>query len=168
MVELREERAGDEDAIRAVIREAFGGEAEGRLVDRLRADGLVVASLVAIVGGRVVGHVLFSALPVDGEHGVVTAAALAPLAVAPEWQRRGIGTALVRRGLELCRERGSAAVVVLGHPGYYPRFGFSAELARQLRAPYSGEAFMALELIPGALGAGTGTVRYPAAFNLVD
>jgi putative acetyltransferase len=99
---------------------------------------------------------------------VIPAAALAPLAVAPARQRRGIGSALVRRGLDVCRERGRAAVIVLGHPSYYPRFGFSAALARGFRAPYAGEAFMALELTPGALAAGAGDVRYPKAFELVN
>ena len=168
MIELREEVASDHDAVRDVHRRAFGGEDEARLVDRLRTDGLVVTSLVAVEGGRVIGHVLFSDLPIATDRGVIRAAALAPLAVVPERQGRGIGSALVGRGLALCRERGRAAVVVLGHPNFCPRFGFSAALARGLRAPFSGEAFMALELTPGALGDGTGTVRYPAAFDLVD
>ncbi len=166
-MEIRDETPADLDAIREVHRLAFGGEREVGLVDRLRADGLVVASLVAVEAGAVVGHVLFSPLPITTDHGVVAAAALAPLAVVPARQRQGIGSALVRRGLEVCCERGRAAVIVLGHPAYYPRFGFSAELARAVRAPYSGEAFMALELTPGALTSGPGTARYPDAFALV-
>jgi putative acetyltransferase len=167
MSKIRDESAADREAIREVNRRAFGGEAEARLVDRLRDDETVVASLVAVDSGIVVGHVLFSELPIETPGGVVPAAALAPLAVVPERQRQGIGSALVWRGLEACRARGRAAVVVLGHPGYYPRFGFAADLARSLRAPYAGEAFMALELVPGSL-AGGGTVRYPDAFSLVD
>ena len=167
MVELRDEMPDDRPAIGEVHRRAFGGDAEASLVDRLRADGLVVASVVAVDAGRVIGHVLFSELPIETARGVVDAAALAPLAVVPERQGCGVGTAMVWRGLERCRERGRAAVVVLGHPGYYPRFGFSAELAKALRAPYAGEAFMALELTPGVL-AGGGTARYPDAFRLVD
>jgi putative acetyltransferase len=167
MSEIRDETTADREAIREVNRRAFGGEAEAWLVDRLRDDGLVVASLVAVDAGSIVGHVLFSDLPIETPVGVVPAAALAPLAVVPERQRQGIGSALVRRGLGVCRERGRAAVVVLGHPGYYPRFGFAADLARSLRAPYAGEAFMALELEPGSL-AGGGIVRYPDAFSLVD
>ena len=167
MAELRDETPDDHDVIREVNRRAFAGEGEAQLGDRLRGDGLVVVSLVAIEAARAVGHVLFSELPIETERGVIAAAALEPLAVVPERQGRGIGSALVRRGLELCGERGRAAVVVLGHPGYYPRFGFSAELARRLRAPYSGTAFMALELTPGAL-ADAGTVRYPAAFDIAS
>lgn len=165
---IREETPRDHDAIREVNRLAFKGEDEAQLVDRLRADGLVVASLVAVEGGRVVGHILFSELPIETPNGVVRAAALAPMAVRPERQRRGIGCALVRQGLEVCRERGHSIILVVGHPTYYPRFGFSAERAGNLRAPFSGDAFMALELTPGALEGVVGTVRYPEAFSLVD
>jgi putative acetyltransferase len=87
------------------------------------------------------------------------------MAVIPQCQRRGIGSALVRRGLELCRERGKSIAVVLGHPGYYPRFGFAAELAKNLGGPYAGDAWMALELVPGALDGVKGTVQYPKAFG---
>jgi len=167
-VQIRDETADDRDAIREVNRRAFGGEQEARLVDRLRDDGLVVASLVAVAGERVVGHILFSELPIDADTRPIPATALAPMAVLPEWQGRGIGSALVRRGLGVCRERGTMAVLVLGHAAFYARFGFSAHLARSLRAPYSGNAFMAVELAPGALGDGTGTVRYPEAFHQVD
>jgi putative acetyltransferase len=92
------------------------------------------------------------------------------MAVRPEWQRRGIGSVLVRAGLDLCRARGTAVVIVLGHPGYYPRFGFSTELALRIQCPFpgAGDAWMALELTPGALSGVTGTVRYPAAFGLVE
>lgn len=167
-MDIREETVDDHDMIRDVNRRAFNAEVEARLVDRLRADGLVVASLVAVEAGTVVGHILFSDLPIDTDTGIIPAVALAPMAVVPDLQRRGIGSALVRRGLDLCRERGKTAVVVLGHPGFYPRFGFSADLARSLRAPYAGDAFMALELVPGALASRSGTVRYPEAFRLAD
>ncbi|MCC6790254.1 MAG: N-acetyltransferase [Thermomicrobiales bacterium] len=162
-MEIREERPGDEEAIREVNRLAFEGELEGRLIDALRTGGYVVASLVADDGGSIVGHALFSTLPIETDRGAVAGAALAPAAVRPARQRAGIGSALIRRGLALCRERGCAAVVVLGHPGYYPRFGFSAELAARLTAPYAGPALMALELVPGALDRG-GTVRYAPPF----
>lgn len=167
-MEIRDETVDDRDAIREVNRLAFGGEREARLVDQLRTDGLVVASLVAVEAGAAVGHVLFTALPISTDYGVIPAAALAPLAVVPARQRQGIGSALVRHGLEVCRARGRMAVFVLGHPAYYPRFGFSADLAHGYRAPYAGEAFMALELMPGALVSAAGDVRYPKAFRLVD
>ncbi len=160
----REETVSDQEAIREIHRAAFGSDEEARLVDALRKEGAFVASLVAEVDGRVVGHILFTELPIQTADGVVRAVALAPMGVAPGFQRRGIGAALVRQGLQLCRARGYAAVVVVGHPEYYPRFGFSAKLAERLRAPFSGPAFMALELVPGALAGIEGAPRYAEAF----
>lgn len=167
-MDIREETILDLDGIREVNRLAFGQETEGRLVDLLRAEGAVVASLVAVEGGVIVGHILFSELPIETERGTLAGVALAPMAVRPEWQRRGIGSALVQRGLEVCRERGRSVAVVLGHPDYYPRFGFTAALADRLAAPYSGDAFMAVELIPGVLDGLRGTVRYAEAFRVVE
>jgi putative acetyltransferase len=167
VITIRAEQPEDRKLVADVHRRAFGRDAEARLVDQLHADQEVIVSLVAIINGQIVGHALFSRLPIETAAGEIAAAALGPLAVLPEWQRRGIGSALVWRGIGDCRARGRAAVVVLGHPTYYPRFGFSAALAARLHAPYSGEAFMALELIPGAL-AGGGVARYPAAFQMRD
>jgi putative acetyltransferase len=164
---VREEVPADIEAIRNVNRLAFGGAEEADLVDALRASALVVVSLVATEADEVIGHALFSRLPIETRTtDTFQAAALAPVAVLPQYQRRGAGSALIRQGLEICRERGWVAVIVVGHPDYYPRFGFSAELARGLRAPFSGPAFMALELLPGALRNIPGTVRYPPAFGL--
>jgi putative acetyltransferase len=163
---IRDEHPGDEAAIRDIHRRAFGEEGEGRLVDRLRADGLVVASIVAVDGEEIVGHVLFSELPIEHDGGTVHAVALAPVGVRPDYQRQGIGSALIERGLERCRERGIDAVIVLGDPAYYGRFGFSGELAQGIASPYACPAFQALELTPGALAGGT--ARYPDAFRLVD
>ena len=123
-------------------------------------------ALVAIEKGQVLDHVLFSELSTETTAGTLRAAALAPLAVLPEHQRQGIGSALVRAGLAACRKRGVAALVILGHPDYYPRFGFSAAAARPLRAPFRGPAFMAMELVPGCLDGVIGTVRYAEAFGL--
>jgi len=167
-ITVREERPEDHEVIREVNRLAFGNEGEGRLIDRLREEGRMIVSLVALEGEGVVGHILFSELPIETREGVIPGASLAPMAVLPERQNRGIGSALVERGLALCREGGVAAVVVLGHPPYYPRFGFSAEAARNLEAPFSGEAFMALELTPGALLPHGGKVSYPEAFFEVE
>lgn len=166
-ISIREEQPADRALIADVHRQAFGRMAEARLVNQLRADQEVIVSLVAVINGQIVGHSLFSRLPIETAAGEIAAAALGPIAVLPERQRHGIGSALVRQGIEGCRTWGCAAVVVLGHPTYYPRFGFSAALASRLCAPFSGEAFMALELIPGAL-AGGGVVRYPAAFQMSD
>ena len=161
--QVRPEGDADLGAIRTVNREAFGTMAEADWVDALRANGDAALSLVAENDSGVVGHILFSHLPIRTSSRDVAAVALAPMSVLPRWQRRGVGSALVRAGLDRCREAGLEAVVVLGHPNYYPRFGFSARLAAPLRAPFSGPAFMALELAPGALTVG-GVVRYPAAF----
>ena len=170
MALIREETAADHYAIRKVNELAFHGDQEARLVDALRNDGAVILSLLAIENDEIVGHILFSHLTIDADTGVLHAVSLAPMAVLPEYQRRGIGSALVRRGLEICRERGYSIVVVLGHPEYYPRFGFSAELAKNLHSPYSRvrAAWMAVELAPSALRGVKGEVRYPRAFDAVS
>ena len=165
MLSIREENPGDYNAIRKVNQMAFQGNDEAQLIDDLRRDGAVVLSLVAVESDEIVGHILFSDLMIETESGVLPAVALAPMAVLPRCQRQGVGTALVCRGLELCRERGNSIVVVVGHPDYYPRFGFSAELAKSLHSRCSGEVWMALELIPGALYGVKGIVRYANAFG---
>jgi putative acetyltransferase len=162
---LREESAADRAGVRAVHLAAFPGEDEANLVERLQTDGDALVGLAAEVKARIVGHILFSWLPIETRAGVIPAAALAPLGVVPEWQGRGIGAALVERGLALCRERGIAVVVVLGDPGYYSRFGFRAEKAAHLQTAWSGPHLMAIELAPGALGDGRGIAHYPAAFT---
>jgi putative acetyltransferase len=161
MVTIRPERAEDIAAIRAVHRAAFPTDAEARVVDRLRASGQARASLVAESGERIVGHVLFSPVTVVGPAGECRGLGLAPLAVLPEHQGRGVGSALVRAGLAVCRREGWAFVVVLGHPSYYPRFGFRRASEVGLSNDYGAdEAFMVLELQPGSLPAGGGFVRY--------
>lgn len=162
-VKIRKATPDDHPIIRAINERAFGQPEEADLVERLRAGGLVIRELVAEVEGAVVGHILFTTLLVEGER-AIRAAALAPMAVDPDAQGQGVGSAMVVAGLSACREQGYEAVIVLGHPEFYPRFGFSAEAARRLIAPFSGPAFMALELVPGTLGAGR--VSYPAAFQL--
>jgi putative acetyltransferase len=163
---IRPETSADHDAIRQVNGLAFGQDAEAQLVDALRDGGYLRVSLVAERDGKVVGHLLFSDLPIVTEAGTVPALALAPMAVLPEFQNQGIGSALVRRGLEVCKEQGHRIVVVLGHPHFYQRFGFSAALVAPLESPFSGrESFRALELVPGALEGVTGRVVYSPPFN---
>lgn len=162
---IRPEMVADFAAIRDVNRRAFGGEDEPRLVDSLRDGGYARVSLVAVQNRRVVGHILFSDLPIVTDVGVVSALSLAPMAVLPELQRQGIGSELVRRGLEACRNAGHRIAIVLGHPEYYSRFGFRPELAEPLESPYSGDAFMAAELVPGALSGLKGRVEYPPPFS---
>ena len=162
---IRPERPSDLAAIGNVNRLAFGRDEESRLVDALRAGGFVRLSLLAEVEREIVGHILFSTLPIEGDHGVVEALALAPMAVLPAQQRRGIGSGLVREGLRLCQADGHRVVVVLGHTEFYPRFGFSSMLAARLVSPFAGPAFMALELSPGSLDGIAGEVRYPPPFG---
>jgi putative acetyltransferase len=165
---VRPETSADHEAIRQVNCFAFGQIAEARLVDALREGGYVRTSLVAEREGKIVGHILCSNLPIITGAGTIPALALAPLAVLPEFQRQGIGSALARRGLEVCRDRGHRIVIVVGHPAFYPRFGFSHELAIKLESPYSGrQSFMAMELIAGALAGVVGQVKYPPPFNEV-
>jgi len=159
---LRLETTEDHAAIYAVNQAAFGHADESELVDQLRRDGDVLLSLVAEVDGKIIGHILFSRMWVED----VAAVALAPMAVLPEDQNRGIGSELVREGLRLLRERGERIVIVLGHEHYYPRFGFSTEMARNLGSPFPKEAYMAMELSAGALEGVRGKVRYPAAFGI--
>jgi putative acetyltransferase len=162
---IRPETTADHEAVRHVNRLAFGQDAEARLVDTLREGGYVRASLVAEKNGQVVGHILFSDLPILTEARTVSALALVPMAVLQEFQKRGIGSALVRRGLELCREQGHR-IVVLGDPHFYPRFGFSAKLASALASPFGGgDSWMALELVLGALDHVSGKVAYPPPFD---
>lgn len=164
---IRERTPTDDEAIRHLNDGAFGGSYESQLVEDLRATELAMIELVAVEQNVIVGHILFSQLAVTLGGVQVRALSLAPMSVWPDQQRRGVGSSLVRGGLELARDRGWQAVIVLGHPDYYPRFGFSAELARPLASPFSGNAFMALELVPDALKGGAGTATYPPAFGVV-
>jgi putative acetyltransferase len=158
---IRPATTADHPAIAAVVEAAFGGPDEARLVERLRDEGAVLVELVS-EGDGIDGHVLFSRLAAD-QPGLY--AALAPLAVRPDRQGSGLGSELTRAGLEACRALGAMASIVLGHRGYYPRFGYSAEAARNISSVYAGSpSFMALELAPDALARPL-AVTYPAAFG---
>ena len=165
-VSIRPERTTDHGMIRQVNEAAFNGVEEADLVESLRRDGLVLLSLVAELNDRIVGHILFSRMAIDSQSGAIEAVALAPMAVLPEHQREGIGGKLIQRGLDRLRHLGEQIVIVVGHPEYYPRFGFSAGEARGLESPFPSDAFMTLELRDGALDGIRGRVRYPAAFGV--
>ncbi len=152
--------------IRQVNDAAFGGPDEGNLVEALRKEGLVLLSAVGEVDGRMVAHILFSRMSIETETGAIAASALAPMAVLPGYQRQGIGGQVIQYGLDALRGLGERIVIVVGHPTYYPRFGFSSTLARSLESPFPSDAFMALELTSGALDGIRGRVRYPDAFGL--
>ncbi len=168
---VRRECPRDYGAIEEVNRAAFGQDNEARLVARLRQlagfdPGL---SLVAVRDDVVVGHILFSPIVIASEADEGPALALAPMAVLPVLQRTGIGSQLVREGLTACRRAGHRIVIVIGHPEYYPRFGFTRAGPLGLRAPFPvpDEAFMTLALVPGGLDGVRGTVRYPPPFEEV-
>jgi putative acetyltransferase len=165
---IRKAEAADLPAIRKIHDAAFGGPGEGKLVADLIADGLDTLSLVAIEDGALIGHVLFSPLLVEIEGEAIRALALAPLGIAPAYQRRGFGQALVRAGLRDVRALGWEAVIVLGHPDYYGKFGFRADLATGFTAPFRGPAFMALELRPGSLSGRKGRIIYPISFGIAE
>lgn len=165
MTHIRPEQPGDVAAIRAVNERAFGTPAEANLVDRLRASGTAVLSLVAEHDGQIVGHILFSPVTVVAAPRAFRAVGLAPMCVAPECQRSGIGSQLVRHGLEACRRAGYDAVVVLGHVDYYPRFGFLRASDHGLDNEYEAtDAFMVLPLASEALAGVSGLVRFAAEF----
>ncbi len=163
---IRAAKPADAAAIEALNRAAFGGEDEVGIVERLRSDGLVAVELVAEQGGVISGHILLSWLPTTMDGRSVKALALAPMAVRPGLQKQGIGGRLIAAALGEAKSVGAEAVIVLGHPGYYPRFGFSAALTQNLASSFQGEAFMALELVPAALAGRQGSVSYPSAFGL--
>ncbi|HET6523923.1 N-acetyltransferase [Sphingopyxis sp.] len=167
---IRPARAADEAAIDSAIRAAFvgtefGHQGEADLVRMIEADGDALVSLVAEADGAIIGHVLFSRMDVEADGALLTAAGLAPVSVAPEGQGQGIGGALIRAGLEELRVQGVAISFVLGHADYYPRFGYSPELAARFASPFGGPHFMAMMLdsdAPWPLG---GRADYAPAFG---
>jgi putative acetyltransferase len=167
MISIRREIPEDIDYIRYVNEQAFGQKEEAEIVDKLRARGGATLSLVAVQENQVVGHILFSPVTIESEHAGFEAISLAPMAVLPAYQRRGIGSQLVRAGLEECQRLGYEIVVVLGHPDYYPRFGFvpakSKGVACEFETPE--EAWMILELREGALAGRSGTVKFQPEFR---
>jgi len=163
-IDVRRERPEDTAVIRSVVEAAFGRSSEADLVEALRRERAVIASFVAVLGERVVGHALFSRALIEAADASHAAAALAPLSVIPDAQRQGIGTRLVHVALESLTARGERAVLVLGDPQYYRRFGFSVHLAHGLDTPFPRDAFMAVELVPDALTGVRGRVKYPMAF----
>lgn len=162
---IRDATPRDFPAIRAIVRHAFDRADEANLVEHLRDDGDVLFELVEATDIALQAHILYSRLTIERDGEALEASALAPISVLPAFQRRGMGRALIVAGNARCKARGLSAVLVLGDPGYYARFGFSAKAAESLEAPFSGAPFMALELEPGVLSRG-GRVRYAKAFGV--
>jgi putative acetyltransferase len=169
MIIVRAEETGDRDAIRQVVELAFGQAGEADLVDALRENASPCLSLVAILDEQVVGHIFFSPVTVESETNTFSAMGLAPMAVLPKYQNQGIGSRLVREGLKECQRLGQYIVVVLGHPNYYPRFGFAPANSKGLRSEYDvpDDVFMVLELNEGALQGRRGLVKYHPEFSKV-
>jgi putative acetyltransferase len=167
MVIVRPEQPADTPAVHQVNAQAFGRPAEAVLVDTLRANGKVLVSLVAVLDEQVVGHILFSPVTITSAIGSLPAVGLAPMAVVPARQRQGIGTLLVQRGLDACRHAGCACAVVLGHPHYYPRFGFVPAQRYGIESEYAvpSDVFMVIELQAGALRGHAGVARYAPEFQ---
>ena len=172
MLIIRPEYKQDYAVVYEVNKLAFDGrDNEPRLVEAIRnsPDFIPELSLVAVDDDCVIGHILFSLIVIKTDTGVVPAISLAPLAVRPEYQNKGIGSALVKYGLKECARLGHKVVIVLGHPDYYPRFGFSPTAAMGIKCPFDApdEAWMALQLQPGGLDGVLGIAQYPSAFDNV-
>ncbi len=168
MITVRQEMPQDAASITRINLAAFPGPAEACLVETLRQNDKVSLSLVALIDGRLVGHILFSPMEIVSSTGeTFRAVGLGPVAVLPEVQQQGVGTALCQTGLAMCREAGQKAALVLGHPTYYPRFGFLPAASFQITCAYEvpAEAFMALELQEGALDGVSGVAHYQPEFD---
>jgi putative acetyltransferase len=168
-VTIREEKLEDAVAVRRVNEEAFGQSQEARLVDLLRANKAVLLSLIAAIDDRIVGHILFSPVRIESEAGDIEGAGLGPMAVLPEFQRMGIGSKLIAEGTRRLQELDCPFIVVLGHPEYYPRFGFIPASRHGIRCQWEvpDEAFMLLPLDISRLTALSGLAWYCEEFAVV-
>jgi putative acetyltransferase len=166
-VEIRPFNSEDVGAVHEVHLRAFDGRSEeSRLVKLLHANEKAPVSLVAVLDGRIVAHVLFSPVECDGQGSTLSMVGLAPIGVLPEYQNRGIGSCLIREGLAACRDADYDAVVVLGEPGYYARFGFERASDYGLDNEYGVDAeFMVVLLKSESLDGTSGTIRYQPEFR---
>ncbi len=167
---IRPVESADFDTVDAVHRAAFastafGHQGEAELVRAIHADGDALVSLVAEMDGRTVGHVLFSRMEVEADGAALNGAGLAPVAVLPERHGEGVGSALIWRGLGMLQAHDIQISFVLGHPDYYPRFGYSADTARPFASPFAGPHFMALLLDKAVQLPESGRARYAPAFG---
>ncbi|MHC4212539.1 MAG: GNAT family N-acetyltransferase [Planctomycetota bacterium] len=164
---FREEKPEDVAQIRRLNDLAFGETGEGELVDKLRQREAITLSMVAEDKGKILGHILFTNVAIRNNEAEFTALGIGPMAVLPQYQRKGIGSGLMEAAIEKCRELGHEIVVVLGHPEFYPRFGFVTSAPLGIRCQFDApeEAFMVLELCENALRGRCGVVSYRDEFN---
>ena len=165
-MQIREENTGDWTAVRELIRSAFGQVQEADLVEKLRQNCEERLSLVAVFGSRVVGHILFTPVVISGESHSLQGMGLAPVAVAPEYRRQGIGSLLIKNGIARLADTGYPFIIVLGHPEYYPRFGFEPAKLHGIRSEWEvpEEAFMIVVLNPLAMKGVEGVATYRPEF----
>jgi putative acetyltransferase len=167
MITIREEESGESQEIRIVIQRAFRQTEEADIVDKLRQNCSNRISLVAVSEDQMVGQILFTPATIQAKKGIIAGMGLGPMAVLPEFQRQGIGSRLVKAGLALVKKRNHPSVIVLGHPTYYPRFGFVPASHYGIRSEYENvpdEAFMILALNPVALEGVSGVAKYRSEF----
>jgi putative acetyltransferase len=168
MVEIRREKPKDIKQIYSVNEQAFKDSAEARIVDDLRENCPGTLSLVAEDEGEIVGHIFFSPTSIEWSGTLIKGMGLAPMAVRPDRQRQGIGSHLVRAGLEILEEKGCAYIIVLGHPEFYTRFGFKPASKYNLTCQWEGipdEAFMIVVNDPPSLLGVKGVARYRDEFD---
>ncbi len=168
MIEIRNEQLSDYDEVRNVNDQAFGQSGEGRIVDKLRESCKEVISLVVLSNGKIAGHIFFSPATIETPAGIITGMGLAPMAVLPDYQNKGIGSKLVTEGLRIVREKAYPFVVVLGHEKFYPLFGFQKASEFGLKCQWEGvpdDAFMALIFNDSVMHGVSGIARYRDEFN---
>ncbi|ADZ09641.1 GCN5-related N-acetyltransferase [Methanobacterium lacus] len=163
---IRNEKIEDHEAVREINLKAFPTDIEATLVDKLRSS-MDTISLVAVHEDKVVGHILFSPLTIENDEESFPALILAPIAVLPEYQKQGIGSKLVENGIIECRNHGHSIIILVGHPGYYPRFGFISAEQNRIEHPFEvpEDVFMVYELVPDTLSRVNGVLKYSKPFE---
>ncbi|MBU8922225.1 MAG: N-acetyltransferase [Bacteroidales bacterium] len=168
-MKVRPELEKDFNTIRSITRAAFDNEEEPDLIEAIRESSYYIPelSLVAETGGKVTGYIMFSRINVVGDNGDMEVLSLAPMAVIPDMQNRGIGSRLLRKGIEKCRELGHRIIIVIGHPEFYPRFGFVPARDAGFEVPFDvpDEAFMVTGLVDDALEGVGGMVIFSPPFD---
>ena len=168
MIHIRQEKFEDAPAIRAVNEQAFGQPQEADIVDKIRANCPNLLSLVAVLNRKIVGYILFSPAVIEDDQGIVEGMGLAPMAVLPKYQHQGIGSELVRQGIYILNEQSCPFIIVVGHPDYYPRFGFEPASIYGIKCQWKGvpdNAFMVMFLDNSLKQRRLGIAKYRDEFN---